>query len=286
VLPSDLVIDSSGRGALTRDLLRAEGLPAPEEEVLGINASYASVVLDKPAGWIDDWLMAVTIADAPHDRLGAFLFNVEGGRWLLSLNEMHGGDQPTDWLEMLAMAKTARTPTVYNAIRHARPASEVVSFRRPTSTLRHFERLDVFPRGLLAFGDAICQFNPIYGQGMSVAAQEARVLSRLLAARSASADPLDDLAQDFFAATPAVTETPWAFARTFDLQWPEATGARPPDYEETLRFTTALFELSARDAGIQKLQWEVGNCLKHAAVLEEPAVADRVRAVMSELAPA
>lgn len=178
-MASDLVIDASGRGALTRDLLRDQGLPLPEEEVLGINACYTSIILDKPRGWLDDWRLAVTIAEAPHDHLGAFLFCVEDGRWILSLNEMHGADHPTDWPEMLALTKTLRTPTVYNAVRRASPASEVVSFRRPTSTLRHFERLDTFPEGLLAFGDSVCQFNPIYGHGMSVAAQEARLLSRI-----------------------------------------------------------------------------------------------------------
>lgn len=283
---ADLVIDSSGRGAPSLDLLRAEGLPLPEEEVLGINACYTSVIVDKPKGWVDDWSMAITIADAPHDHLGAFVFTIEDGRWMVSLNEMHGGDQPTDWQGLLALARRARTPTVYDAIKHARPVTEVVSFRRMTSTLRRFERLDAFPRGLVVFGDAICQFNPIYGQGMSVASQEALALARVLAAHAASADPLDDLAQDFFAETPVITETPWNFAKTFDLQWPEASGVRPEGYDDILRFTKAMFELSARDAAIQKLQWEVGNCLKHGSVLEEPAVADRVRALMSEPATA
>src|SRR6185369_4321496 len=100
-------------------------------------------------------------------------------------------------------------PTVYNAIKDAKRLGDVVRFRFPESTYRHFDRLETFPHGLLVIGDAICRFNPVYGQGMSVAAQEARALGRLLSARATEADPLAGLAGPFFAEAAALIETPW-----------------------------------------------------------------------------
>jgi hypothetical protein len=38
--------------------------------------------------------------------------------------------------------------------------------------------------------DAVCRFNPVYSQGMSVAAREAAIFHQLLGARSALPDPL------------------------------------------------------------------------------------------------
>jgi len=96
----------------------------------------------------------------------------------------------------LTFAQQLRTPTLYNAIGHAELLDDVVRFGFTASVWRHFERLESFPRGLLPLGDAICCFNPVYGQGMSVAAQEALLLLRLL--RSREGDPLAGLAPAFF----------------------------------------------------------------------------------------
>ena len=106
------------------------------------------------------------------------------------------------------VCKRLRTQTIYDAVKSAKPASEVVRFAFPEIVWRHFERLNSFPRGLLPFGDVICRFNPIYGQGMSVAAKEACVLRDLFAVRSLERDPLEGLAQSFFAAIQEVLDTP------------------------------------------------------------------------------
>jgi 2-polyprenyl-6-methoxyphenol hydroxylase-like FAD-dependent oxidoreductase len=89
---------------------------------------------------------------------------------------------------------------------------DVARFGFPASVWRHFERLSVFPRGLLPIGDALCRFSPIYGQGMTVAAQEARLLGRLLAMLARQRDPLAGLASLFLAEAPALLGTPWSSA--------------------------------------------------------------------------
>ena len=90
------------------------------------------------------------------------------------------------------------------------------------SVWRHFERLQVFPRGLLPFGDAICRFNPVWGQGMTVAAQEAVLLRRLLGASGGDARALADLASAFFTEAWSVIESPWGQAAVPDFVMPDA----------------------------------------------------------------
>jgi 2-polyprenyl-6-methoxyphenol hydroxylase-like FAD-dependent oxidoreductase len=82
--------------------------------------------------------------------------------------------------EFLAYAQKLNTPTVYNAMKGAKRLSEVARYSFPESKWRHFARLDSFPRALLPIGDAICSLNPVYGQGITVAVQEANALRRLL----------------------------------------------------------------------------------------------------------
>jgi 2-polyprenyl-6-methoxyphenol hydroxylase-like FAD-dependent oxidoreductase len=177
--------------------------------------------------------------------------------------------------------KELRTPTIHDAIKHAKRLGDVARFGFPASVRRHFERLEGFPRGLLAVGDAFCRFNPVYGQGMTVAAQEASVLGRLLAARAAAPDPLAGLAQEFFAEAQALLETPWAVA-TFDFIFPQTSGERPADFESTLKFGLALTRLAARDPAVHKLTAEVQSLLKPRSVYRDPALLQRVLAVMAE----
>ena len=110
------------------------------------------------------------------------------------LGGRHGDKPPGDEDGFLTYARRLRTPTVYNAIKDAKRVGEIVRFGFPASVWRHFERLETFPRALLPFADAVCRFNPVYGQGMSVAAQEACLLHRLLGTRSLERDPLAGLA--------------------------------------------------------------------------------------------
>jgi 2-polyprenyl-6-methoxyphenol hydroxylase-like FAD-dependent oxidoreductase len=108
-------------------------------------------------------------------------------------------------------------------------------------------------------GDAICRFNPIYGQGMSVAALEADVLSRLLRAHSAESDGLAGLAVAFFAEAERLIDTPWWTAAIPDFSDPRSEGQRPSDLEDTLKFFAALLKLAAQDAAVHKLFIEVSR---------------------------
>ena len=206
-LAADLVIDASSRGTLTLELLNQIGSSRPEETEIGIDLSYATATFVIPPGAPPSWRAVIHRPTAQSGR-GAFVFPVENGRWHVGLNGVHGDAPSDDLASFLAFAKTLRTPTVYDAIKDAVPVGPIYRFNLPCSVRRRFEGLQRFPSGLLPIGDAICRFNPAYGQGMSVVAQEAAVLGRLLDSYAGDTRRLDGLALEFFGAIQNVLAAP------------------------------------------------------------------------------
>ena len=283
-LAADLVIDASGHGSLTLALLQSIGWPLPEETSIGVDIGYATALFEIPEDAPPDWIGARTLPDYPRNKRAASILPVEGNRWILTLGGRYDEKPPADWDGFLMYAQNLRTPTVYNAIRHAKRPSEIARFGFKASCWRHFERLEKFPRALLPFGDAICRFNPIYGQGMSVAALEADVLNRLLTAQSAESDGLAGLAAAFFPEAERLIDTPWWTAAIPDFSDPRTEGQRPSDLEDTFKFFAALLKLAAQDAAVHKLFIEIQNLLKPRSAYCDPELVRRVKAVMAEAA--
>src|SRR5262249_54398330 len=127
-------------------------------------------------------------------------------------------------------------------------------------------------------GDAICRFNPVHGQGMSVAAQEANLLFDLL--ERFDEDLLSTLAPDFLTEAEKLIGEPWAMSAVPDFIYPETTGVRPQDLRERLNFQKGLGRLAARDGSVFQLLIEVRNLLKPLTVLDAPSI---VRKVEKEL---
>jgi 2-polyprenyl-6-methoxyphenol hydroxylase-like FAD-dependent oxidoreductase len=272
-LEADLVLEASGRCGLTLKLLEELSLERPEETEIGIDQAYASTIVERPVD--HDWLGNIILPSAPASSRGAFLFPIEKQRWLLSIGGNHGDAPPGDRAGFMDFVRSLRTPTIYDAVRDARPVTDIVRYQLPCSTRRHFERLESFPAGLLATGDALCRFNPVFGQGMSVAAQEAVILDRLLA----EGVPMERLAHDFFAAIQDTIATPWGVAVS-DFVYPATRGVRPADLAQRLQYGVALTKLAAQDPEVHRLTAEVSQLLKPQAALREPALVARVVSLM------
>ena len=280
-LDAELVVDSSGRGDLTLDLLDSIGLPQPTATTIGVDIAYASAIFEIPNDAPNDWKGIFHLPMPPSSR-GALILPLEGRRWILTIAGRHGDNPPRDETAFRAFVEGFRMPTVYHAIRYAKRVGDIVGYRFAESIHRHYERLPTFPPGLLVIGDAVCRFNPVWGQGMSVAAQEACAVSRLLASRAGDRDPLDGLASAFFSEAADLIETPWAQAAIPDFIHPQTRGERPADFEQRLRFGMALTKLAARDPAVHKLTAEVGSLLKPRTVYADPELRQRVMRVMAE----
>jgi 2-polyprenyl-6-methoxyphenol hydroxylase-like FAD-dependent oxidoreductase len=281
-IPADLVIDASGTGQLTLNLLEALGLPEPEVTTVGVNVGYSTAIFEIPDDAPSNWKFLLTMADPPSNRRGAVLTTIEGNCWLLGLLGSHDTKPPEDDAGFLEYARQLRTQTVYNAIRGAKRQSEISRNGFKASRWRHFEKLDMFPKGLIPFGDTICRFNPTYGQGMSVAAKEACLLLDLLQGAASGDRWLCSVLHDFLTQAQPIIDAPWATAVIPDFLDPLTEGERPPDLGNALKFSGALTRIAYEDPAIHKLMYEVRHLLKPRSILREPEIVERVRAVMAE----
>jgi 2-polyprenyl-6-methoxyphenol hydroxylase-like FAD-dependent oxidoreductase len=285
-LHTDLVVDASGRAAPTLAFLSAHGHALPEESSIGVDMAYASCVFAMPHDAPSHWKALMHMPDMKAGALAGLLLPIEGRRWLVSIGAAHGGELPADYDSFMTCVQSLRTPTLYEALRHAERESEIARFAFPASIRRHVERLTTFPRGLLPLGDSICRFNPIYGQGMSVAATQAVALQGLLRDSMAQGNQphaLNELAPAFFQAVQPLLETPWAVAN-MDFVYPQTRGERPADLEMTLRFVAALTRVAAREPAVHKVMLQVQHLMRPRSAYQDPAVMPLVLAEMAAMA--
>jgi 2-polyprenyl-6-methoxyphenol hydroxylase-like FAD-dependent oxidoreductase len=280
-LAADLILDASGRISLTQAFLEAIGSPKPPIVEIGMDQAYSTQVFEKPKDAPTDWLAVIHAPAPPQSSRHGVIFPMEGGRWSVSLAEDHRAP-PGDIDGFMEFVASFRTPTILNAIRGAKRIGDIARFRMSCSLRCAYDRLDRFPRGLIPLGDSACRFPPIFGQGMSIAAQECCVLAGLIESRRWRADPLDGLAEAFLAAIQPLLETPWSHAMA-ELAHPETRGERPPDLEQKLKYGRALLQLAAEDPEVDKVLSEVRALLKPFSALREPKLANRVNAVLAEM---
>jgi 2-polyprenyl-6-methoxyphenol hydroxylase-like FAD-dependent oxidoreductase len=279
-LPADLVIDASGRGKLTLDLLAEMGAPGPQVSTVGVDIGYACAVVSLPQDALP-WKQTLTLPTAPHSSRAAMMVATEGGRWIVSACGRAGEYPTADPVELMDFLRSLRTPTIADAFARGERRGDIELFRFPESRWRHFERLPSFPPGLLPMGDAWCRFNPIHGQGMTVAAQQGAVLAEVLQQRAA-ADPGGlALSPAFFEGASGVVADAWSMSANRDFIYPQTRGERPADFARILQFGKALNALAARDADIQKLMSEVRHLLRPSSALQEQHVMERVRAFLA-----
>ena len=135
---------------------------------------------------------------------------------------------------------------------------------------RRYEKLARFPESYLVFGDAICSFNPVYGQGMTVAAQEALTLQQCLRVGP------NDIARRFFKAAAKIIDIPWDIAVGNDLRHPRVKGARPPMRRFINWYIGKLHLAATRDSRLATAFLKVANLASPPATLLSPAIAWRV----------
>ncbi len=201
-LHADLVVDAMGRSARTPAFLDHLGYGRPVTERSLTNANYSSQLMRVPAGAINE-KMTFVVPEPDRPTGGAFSV-YEHDTWIFTVARLAGQEPPDNLPGMLASAAQFAPPAVVAALERGEPLGEVAVFRYPGGFWRRYDKMLRFPAGMLVFGDAICSTNPIYGQGMTVAALEAVALRECLTQANG------DLSRRFFDATAQIIGPLWA----------------------------------------------------------------------------
>ncbi|MEV7085930.1 FAD-dependent monooxygenase [Streptomyces sp. NPDC093085] len=209
-LTADLVVDASGRATRSPEWLTELGVRPPGTDTLDTGLAYASRYYrapEPPPG--PDCLGYFFVSGRQHAEGGGIL-PAEGGRYLVTLSGLRGTEPPSDEAAFLGFAARLPHPSLHTWLTAAEPETPVHTFRSAGNVRRRYDTAGPQPAGFLATGDALCFFNPVYGQGMSVAALDALALDRALA------DPRR---------TPTTRRVQLALLRTSRQAWDIASGA-------------------------------------------------------------
>jgi 2-polyprenyl-6-methoxyphenol hydroxylase-like FAD-dependent oxidoreductase len=266
---ADLVVDSSGRGSKASAWLAALGFTPPPEDVVQVALGYSTRLYRRRPDQLSGDAAAVIVPTPPHRR-GAVLLPIEGERWMVTLIGLLGDHPPIDEHGFLDFSGSLAAPDIYDVLRNAEPLTVPVAFRFPASARRCYERMKRFPQGYLVFGDAICSFNPVYGQGISVAALQAIELGKALAQGG------DGLAGRFFQNAARVVDTPWMIAVGGDLSYPDVDGVRTTMTRFINWYLGKLHVAARRDPHLTLAFQKVANLLAPPPSLLRPDVALRV----------
>ncbi|HYL38231.1 MAG TPA: FAD-dependent monooxygenase [Bryobacteraceae bacterium] len=268
-LAADLVVDTTGRGSHSPQWLESMGYPKALEERVEVALAYTTRFFRRRPQHLDGDGAAI-IPPTPEGKRGGVMLAQEGNRWTLTLIGHFGQAAPPELEGFIEYARTLPAPYIYDVIRDAEPLGEPATARFPASARRRYEKLRQFPEGYLVFGDAISSFNPIYGQGMSVAALEAVELDRTLA------EGENNLARRFFRRAAKVVDIPWAVAVGNDLRMKETIGPRNAGVKVINWYLSKLHNAAHHDPVPALAFHRVGNLLAPPPSVLHPRVAWRV----------
>lgn len=270
-----IVIDASGRTSQASEWLADLGYPPPAETTVDAFLGYASRAYAIPPGFVADWRGVYLQAKPPATARAGVLLPVEGGRWLVGLVGAGRDYPPTDEAGFLAFARSLRSPVLAEAIQMAEPLSAIHGNRQTANRRRHYERLARRPEGFVVVGDAACTFNPVYGQGMTVAALAARALDQGLRQqrRGRPEGDLTGFARRVQRRVATGSATAWLMATGEDLRYPETSGARPGLPTRLLqRYADGVLRAAMEDQRANAAFLDVLNLLAPPPALFRPGV--------------
>ena len=267
-LPADLVVDATGRGSRTPVFLEELGYDRPPVDELTVQLAYACQRLRIAPGAIREHMIALFPEPGRTKMCG--LIRNENDSWMFAVGAMAGAQPPGGTAEMLEFAADLLPPHVLEALRSAEPLGAVVHHRVPSNRWRRYDKLRRTPDGLLVVGDAVASFNPIYGQGMTVAAIEATVLRDCLRGGDRG------LPRRFFRASARKVRVAWQTAVGSDLALPEVDGPRPLSMRVSNAFLERVLTAAEVDAVVAGQFLRVTGMVDAPTSLLRPAILFRI----------
>jgi len=268
-LSADLVVDASGRGSRSPKWLEEMGFGKPKVEEVKVNLGYTSCFFRREAEHLSGKDGLVFLSTPPNKRIGVILAQ-DDNRWVVTLGGYLGDHVRAVYDEFQKVAKNLPGPYIYDVIKDAELLSGPVAYKFPANLRHYYEKLKRFPDGYLVFGDALCSFNPIYGQGMTVAAMEAETLGECLQKGEIK------LARRFFKKASKVIDLSWDSAVGGDLSFSEVEGRRTPLIRFLNWYIGKLHIAAHHDAKVSTAFLRVINMISPAPSILKPGIVWRI----------
>jgi 2-polyprenyl-6-methoxyphenol hydroxylase-like FAD-dependent oxidoreductase len=280
-LRADFVVDATGRSSRLPDWLRRGGFQQPRLDRLAVPLNYATGKFERLTP-VDDLESLCALATyGPGRAVGdvsiAAASVIENDQWMVALIG-YAPDRPGRTIDGLRAA-CAELPPVFGEAVRGRPTRGIVSHHQAETRRRHFTGLDRFPSGLVAVGDAVASFNPIYGQGMSSAALHASCLLAFLG----DGGPADAPARHFFDMQEAVVDAAWSVSAGGDAARLDAYRGIDvaPEVHRQRWARQQVMQASLSDPEIAGVFKDVSYMLRHPAALTDPALIERAASITS-----
>lgn len=275
LLTANLVIDASGRGSDAPSWLEAYGYDAPEETFVPSTVGYATRWYERPKN-VPDWkALSIRARPTTGENRGGLIMEVEAGQWMVLLSGYEGEYPSNDAQAYLDYARSLAAPDVYEQIKDLRPLSPIYGYRFPGSRWRRYEKLERMPDNFILVGDAVCSFNPIYGQGMTVATMEVQFLARMLSLYSVL--DLQGFAARYQRHVAKIIHAPWGLATADDKRLAAGKNAPVSRVQRMMRtYFDTVVHLVSFDPVIAGTFVRVANLLSSPSSLLHPRIVWRV----------
>ncbi|MDY7089874.1 MAG: FAD-dependent monooxygenase [Actinomycetota bacterium] len=273
--PADFVVDATGRSSRLGDWLEAYGFAKPPMQRMGIKLNYATTLFRRPAD-AKVWTCISIANPGPGKvaRIGGFT-PIEGDRWTVLVSG-YAADRPgRDPDEFRRRCVDDFPPEFGEVATTAERVGDVITYHQADSRRRDFHKLTRFPARLVAAGDAVASFNPVYGQGMTSAALHASALSEYLRGEPDLSKP----ARSYFQDVKVVVDAAWQVSTMADLALPHVDGPYPKGYKAIQWVTGLIFKASMRDHSVSRRLGQVTTMLEHPSALARPRFLLRAMAI-------
>jgi 2-polyprenyl-6-methoxyphenol hydroxylase-like FAD-dependent oxidoreductase len=275
-LAADLVVDASGRESHAPQWLTDLGYVAPEETVVNAFAGYASRIYRRPPHLRESWKAMYSMVSPPTFSRGGVILPMEGDLWQVTVMGMAKDYPPTDEAGFLAFLRGMPSPRMYEALKDAEPVTAPYGYRRAENRMRYYERLPRYLENFLVAGDAVYALNPVYGQGMTVAAIGSLTLDQCLhqQRRRHPDGDLAGLAQAYQRQLARAIADPWQMATGQDIRWPGTEGGLQPDAVTRLiqRYLDRVLRTMPHNPVVAEAFYHVQNMLKPPTSLFHPRI--------------